>query len=74
MIRLLRAPLSFGSIVRFSISGGLMCTANLSAAWKNFNGFQLTPQALSHLLLDSSDIRAIGGLYVRPLLVESIVL
>jgi hypothetical protein len=28
MIRLLRAPLSFGSIALFSLSAGLMCTAN----------------------------------------------
>ena len=43
-----------------------MCTSNHSAAWKNFNGFQLA-QALSDLFLDSSDIRVFGGLYVRPL-------
>jgi hypothetical protein len=143
MIRLLRAPLAFGSIALVSLSAALICTAtpaqpviqsafccgiffivatfwlwrregiaaagrllaglgisgivafglaavafvpmtlatggmirhgprvpligHASIPWDSFNLHQLDPSALSHILLDSSDLRVIGGLYVGPL-------
>ncbi|PYK12751.1 MAG: hypothetical protein DME65_03335, partial [Verrucomicrobia bacterium] len=144
MIRMVSAPLSFGSIALLSISGALICTASpaqavilsvfacalfFSAAviwlwltdgvtavgrlllgltlsgviafglaavaflpmilategmiryigpssyvighaaipWEHFNEHQLAPKDLSHLLIDSSDLRVTGGLYVGPL-------
>ena len=142
MIRLLRSPLSYGSIALFSLAAGLICTASpaqpviqsafvcalffsaaaawrwrkdgvaavgrlllglvisgiiavglagvaflpmvlatggmirhgprvpiighASVPWDSFNVSQLKPSALSHLLVDSSDLHVLGGLYVGP--------